>query len=111
MLILFCLVPDASPSSVDAMADNSTSIVVNWTLVPDINRNGPITMYEIEYVPLEMFDGQVQKATVNVSDVLSVRLTNLQEYVNYTVSVRAYTVVGDGPYSSSVAARTLEDGM
>ena len=34
----------------------------------------------------------------------------LQEYVNYTISVRAYTNAGAGPYSDPVTVLTNEDG-
>ena len=100
--------PDTLPSNVLARADSSTSIMVNWTQV--INRNGIINMYEIEYIPLQTFDGQIMTATINVSDILSTRLTGLQEYVNYSISVRAYTSIGQGPYSSAITILTLEDG-
>ena len=42
---------------------------------------------------------------------LSVNITGLEEYVEYNISVRAYTSVGPGPYSDPVTERTLEDGM
>ena len=102
--------PDTPPTNVLARADNSTSIMVNWTQVPAINRNGIINMYEIEYIPLQTFEGQIMTATMNVSDILSARLTGLQEYVNYSISVRAYTRIGQGPYSSAITILTLEDG-
>jgi len=67
-------------------------------------------MYEIEYIPQETFNGQIRRATVNESNMLSVRLVDLQEYVIYNISVKAYTSVGGGPYSNPQAPRTLEDG-
>ena len=47
--------------------------------------------------------------TTNMS-VLSVILMRLQEYVNYTISVRAYTNAGAGPYSDPETVLTNEDG-
>ena len=29
---------------------------------------------------------------------------------NYSISVRAYTIVGPGPYSAGIVKQTLEDG-
>ena len=46
--------------------------------------------------------------SVNTSN-LSISLTDLQEYVNYTISVRAYTVIGAGPYSDPETILTLQD--
>ena len=41
-----------------------------------------------------------------------VTLTNLEEFVNYTVTVRAFTAAGVGPYGSFPdATRTDEAGM
>ena len=48
---------------------------------------------------------------MNVSEFdLSVNLTELQEYVSYTVSVRANTSVGAGPYSNEVTVLTPDNG-
>ena len=69
-------------------------------------------MYEVLYEPLETFGGAIQMMTVNVSvSEMSVVLVNLQEFVNYNISVRAYTSVGEGPYSDEMTVRTEEDGI
>ena len=40
---------------------------------------------------METFGGQIQTKTVNVAaPVISVTLTSLQEFVNYSISVRLY---------------------
>ena len=67
-------------------------------------------MYEVLYQPQETFNGAIGDLTVNVSaPETSVVLMNLQEYVNYTISVRAYTSVGEGPYSEGIVELTNED--
>ena len=86
-----------------------TEIEVSWEEVPAIDENGMITMYEVQFVPLETFEGQISASTTNTSQ-LNTTLTGLQEYVEYNISVRAYTSVGPGPYSDLVVNRTLEDG-
>ena len=92
------------------MAESSTTIIVMWEEVPPIDQNGIITIYEVMYTPLETFGGTVEGDTVNVSGLnLSVDLTGLEEYVNYTISVRTSTSVGAGPYSVAVTVLTLED--
>ena len=82
---------------------------VTWGEVPPTDQNGIIITYELEYIPLEDFDGAIGKNTTNVS-ALSVTLMRLQEYVNYTISVRAYTNIGAGPYSEPLTVLTNEDG-
>ena len=98
--------------SVLAIVESSTEIVVLWVDVPAIDKNGIITMYEIHFVPIETFGGQITSDTVNTSDgsVLMMVLTGLEEYVEYDISVRAYTSAGPGPYSVGVVERTDTDG-
>ena len=103
--------PDEPPQNVMAMAITSTKVKVSWEEVPAINQNGEITTYEIQYVPLETFEGQISTNTVNTSNgsVLMIVLTGLEEYVEYTISVRAYTSEGSGPYSDPVTEMTNTD--
>ena len=91
-----------------ATAVSSTEIEVSWEEVPAINENGVITVYEVLYTPLMTFEGQISANTTTTSQ-LNTTLTGLQEYVEYSISVRAYTSVGPGPYSDGVVNRTLED--
>ena len=72
---------------------------------------GITTTYEVRYEPLETFGGLIQTQMMNVSgSELSIMLIGLEEFVNYTISVRAYTSVGEGNYSVGMTAMTLEDG-
>ena len=98
--------------NVMAIVESPTEIRVSWEEVPAIDRNGVITMYEIQFVPLETFGGQITSDTVNTSNgsVLMMVLTGLEEYVEYNISVRAYTSAGPGPYSVGVVERTDTDG-
>ena len=96
--------------NVMATATSPRSISVMWGNVLEIHQNGIITMYEVLYQPLETFDEFIMTQTRNVSN-LSVNLINLEEFVNYTISVRAYTSVGAGKYSSEITVLTLEDGI
>ena len=92
-----------------ATAVSSTEIEVSWEEVPAINESGVITVYEVLYTPLMSFEGQISTNYTSTSQ-LNTTLTGLQEYVEYNISVRAYTSVGPGPYSDIVVERTLEDG-
>ena len=68
-------------------------------------------MYEVVYIPLDDFGGAIGDESTSVSgSTVSVVLIGLQEYVTYTISVRAYTSVGAGPYSGTVDVMTIEDG-
>ena len=94
-----------------ASALSSTEIEVSWEEVPAISQNGEIIMYEVRYEPLETFNGTISIETVITSgSILMLNLTGPEEYVEYNISVRAYTSTGPGPYSDPVTVRTLEDG-
>ena len=84
--------------------------MVTWERVLAIDENGDIINYEVQFEPLE-FTESLTTSSVNITDTtdLTVVLRALQEYVEYNISVRAYTIVGPGPYSDPVTQRTLED--
>ena len=85
--------------------------MVSWEVIPPVDRNGIIVSYEVLYVPLETFSGSIGSMMVTTSSMeLSAELVGLEEYVNYEISVRAYTRVGAGPYSDPIINQTLEDG-
>ena len=75
---------------------------MNWTEVPKIDQNGVITQYEVMVATIAF-------VTINTTK-MSVTLMDLEEYVEYNISVRAYTSVGPGPYSVGILGRTLQDG-
>ena len=88
-----------------------TSIMVTWDIVPPVDQNGIITTYEILYIPQEDFGGEIGAASERVpASNMSFVLRNLEEYVNYNISVQANTRIGPGPYSDPVIRLTFEDG-
>ena len=98
--------PATPPQNVRANAASSTEIMVTWEEVLAIDENGIIISYEIQFEPL--FTSVLMADTINTTN-LSAVITGLQEYVEYNISVRAYTIIGPGPYSDPVTERTLED--
>ena len=108
---IFTSDPASPPSNINVMASSSTSITVTWDIVPPIDQNGMITMYEVHYQPQETFGGAIASAsmTLPVTD-MSVILTNLEEFVGYTIFVRAFTSLGAGPFSNGVIQTTNTDG-
>ena len=83
------------------MATSSTSIAVMWNEVSPIDQNGVIIAYEITYTPPEYFTGNIGINSINVSGSdLSIYLIGFQDYVIYSIQVRAYTREGPGPYSN-----------
>ena len=78
-----------------------------WDEVPPIDQNGIIIAYEVLSVPETTFDNALMPEAINTTN-MSLPLVDLHPYVNYTISVRAYTSVGPGP-SEAVVQITLED--
>ena len=105
------LVPNTPPDNVQAITRSSTAILVTWNPVPDIDRNGIIIQYEVEFNQNTFSEISTSNLTTTNGSQLMVELNGLEEYVDYSVRVRAYTSVGPGPFSVAVVNRTLEDGM
>ena len=102
--------PSESPMNIVITLISSTSFHVLWDPVPEMDRNGIITNYDVTYSQ-STFQSLPHNVTVRVQgDDESVTLTGLEEYVVYSITVRAYTAIGAGPYSPLQNRRTLEDG-
>ncbi len=103
-MFIFIPVPASPPVNVMATALSSTEIQVRWNEVPDIDQNGVITMYEVFYLStLDLVNGSI---LTDSRDTFSVNITGLEEFVDYSVSVRAYTSVSPGPFSDTVLEMT-----
>ena len=81
---------------------------MRWNQVPTIDENGIIINYEVQVGPLD-FNDILTTIYVNTT-TLSTVVSDLQEFVAYNISVRAYTSAGPGPFSVAVTNRTFEDG-
>ena len=88
--------PDGAPQNVTGENTSSTSILVTWEEVQAELRNGIITGYNITYQSLTENDNGFVKAGPNDRQA---NLTGLKEFVEYNISVVAFTVKGDGPPS------------
>ena len=110
-LQIFYAVPASPPDSVTAVNISSTAIQVSWNPVSAIDQNGVITQYEVEYNQTTFSEVSLYNTTTVNSTTLMVDLTGLEEYVVYSIQVRAYTSVGAGPYSHVVMETTQEDGL
>ena len=104
------LVPIGSPENVSVMVLSSTAIRISWNEVADINQHGIITEYEIMLQPLTLFGEPNEEGSIVDSTNLSITFMDLEEYVQYNISVRAYTSVGPGPYSVGIVKHTFQDG-
>ena len=81
--------------------------MVTWENIPLIDQNGVIITYEIIYEPLETFCGNISEQKHNTTDLFAT-LMDLEEFVNYSISIRGYTIVGPGIYSVPIIVMTSE---
>jgi len=105
-LLFFFLGPNTPPSNVRAQNSSSTSIFVRWGNVPESDQNGIILSYTVDYKALP--NGSPQTAVVN-APTTHVTLTGLNEYTNYSITVFASTMKGDGNTSVPIIVITDED--
>ena len=80
---------------------------MGWSEVPAADRNGIILSYTVRYQASS--SALVENTTVNVS-TREVNLTGLIKNMNYSVSVLASTIKGDGNYSDPEFFLTNQDG-
>ena len=116
MLIPFFLAPNQPPQNLTVVSQNSTVIQVCFYPPPSDNQNGPLTLFNISYSGHPL-DTLTQRMSVSVypevyplTNMLCCNLTNLQEYNNYTIRVKAVNTNGDGPESVEVVGQTDEAG-
>ena len=99
-------VPSSSPQNVIVTSVNPASLKVSWKRPPNIDRNGPITGYIIQYTRI----GSNDTISENVNSGTTYTITGLVAYVNYSVVVAAVNVNGTGPFSNRVVRMSGEDG-
>lgn len=92
---------------------NPQRILVNWTALPCLQTNAPITSYVIQYGKYET--NEVRTATtdkMNIKSSSSTRPTGLgflDQGVVYYFRVAAQNANGLGPFSSDRLARTADE--
>uniref|UniRef100_A0A6Q2Y236 Sidekick cell adhesion molecule 1a n=1 Tax=Esox lucius TaxID=8010 RepID=A0A6Q2Y236_ESOLU len=101
-------VPSGSPVNVSAEAMSSTQLLVTWSPVPDMQRNGPILGYKVNYSVKDSGEPPSVRSVPGERSS-SVLLGDLLKYTLYEVRVIAYTALGDGPPSPPCRHWTKDD--
>ena len=101
-----CPEPNAPPSNVQGRNTSSTSILVQWGDVPAADQNGIIQRYTVTYIALP---GGTPKTELVIAPTTETTLAGLNEYTNYSITVLASTVKGDGNVSEPIIVITDED--
>ena len=107
-VFFYDLVPSAAPVDLVVTNVTSTTIGLMWGEVPETDRNGIITEYQLRFRQQDSVNNTWTYMTVNGS-TLKANLSGLQEFVAYFIQISAATVVGVGPFSLEINTTTLED--
>ena len=102
----FITEPNAPPSDVQGHNITSTSIQVQWGNVPAADQNGIILRYTVTYKASR--DGSPLTKEVS-APTMQAKLTGLNEYTNYSITVFATTVKGNGNISAPIIVITDEN--
>ena len=99
--------PTAAPSNVSVTEVTSSTITVQWGMVPCTHQNGPITGYSVRYGV--MGSGSTQTETVSGASETETTISDLMPSTNYSIDVAAINKVGTGVYNDPLT--TVTDGM
>ena len=88
--------PDGPPSQFNIEAINETAIEVLWGLPAPNVRNGIIRGYKLF---VQASGGEETSTNITNNNTQAFIICGLQPRTAYTVSILAYTAVGDGPRS------------
>jgi len=100
--------PSASPSIIKVKVLNSTSVLVEWEVVPEQSRHGIITQYTIHYK--ETVKGK-ESAIVVKAPAVNATINGLKQKTEYSFWISAATSKGNGPPSGTKKATTDGKGI
>ena len=104
--ILWLVEPSAPPANVQGHNTSSTSIWVDWDIVPVADQNGIVLTYTVTYIALP---DETPQSIVLIAAITQANLTGLTKYRNYSITVFASTAKGDGNVSEPIIVITDED--
>ena len=103
------IVPSGAPKNVTAVRAGARGILVTWKPVLSSDQNGIIIYYTVYYRAVKGNNENDAEQSLRINASLTrVKLSQLEEYVTYNVSMSASTSVGEGPRSTDVLERTAE---
>ena len=107
------LVPSGPPQSVAAVNKSSTELTVSWQNVLEKDRKGIIKGFKVYYAAVGQFavDTREKVKEVNGGSAMQTVVGGLEKYIEYNITVLAFTSKGDGPNSTEITVRTDQDGM
>ncbi|XP_031574085.1 contactin-3-like isoform X2 [Actinia tenebrosa] len=101
--------PNGAPEALHILKNNATTYTATWNEVPEHLRNGLVINYEVRWIMIRKGNlstpGHPPFTRCKVNG-FSYTMHGLSLCAQYSISVRAYTRVGPGPYSAPVNITT-----
>lgn len=101
-------VPSMPPENPKCDVLGSTSIYVTWSPPHKDGQNGKIRGYKVAYTAAEDFHEKAPMMATTTNQYFTIE--NAHKYTNYTITVLAFTSVGDGIRTKNFHCITHEDG-
>ena len=105
------LVPSVAPPEVQVKHRIALDyITVTWEAIDEDQANGRFVGYKIKYVLSKVSGKDAVKSNNNIKNIVvdkytfRFKITGLQPYTAYSVSVCGYTMAGNGPSSKPIMA-------
>ena len=98
--------PTAPPSNVNVTDVTSSTITVQWGMVPCIHQNGPITGYSVRYGVMGSSEREIEEV---VGDQRTATISELAAATVYEYEVAGITTADTGVYSDTMT--TLTQGI
>lgn len=104
-------VPSVAPEHVRCAPLTSQSLQISWQPPTQQYTNGLLQGYKVnfEYIS-ESFDIGNDEVDTKKTTELTIVLTSLRKFTNYSIQVLAFTRIGDGVFSLPIYCKTEEDG-
>jgi Down syndrome cell adhesion protein len=103
--------PTGPPLGVQGRALDSRTIELSWQQPDPAYRNGPLGGYHVLYEEAGLEQATPPMPVTLDASRTTLTLRDLKKYTQYSVRVRAFNMLGDGPWSPTVLVMTAEDGM
>ena len=105
------LVPSGVPTSLNVSAVSARTIYITWFPPFYSDQNGVLTAYTLTYQGMER-DNEIRTELISAltgRSNTSFTVTNLEEDTTFNITIKALTVIGDGPITS-MTVHTHESG-
>ena len=107
--LFFLLAPSFGPDNFVTTELNETTFNISWAPLPTEKSNGIVVLYEA-YVELVATRGRSRQTVANSKGINTTKtfavLYDFLTCSQYSISVRAFTAVGPGPYGPATQLQT-----